>query len=137
MTTSTEKLTRTFGWFVQPLQWLGCKTEEWQKMLLLTMNFIPVVQEEIRVSTASPDAGDHAESLQTTRPERWTVWMQKLQSFLLRLVNRGDVIAYRIATSEDTIPLPKELPPFMPMALQDQLFSLAFTFAVICYWLAG
>jgi energy-coupling factor transport system permease protein len=143
LTTSTEKLTRTFGWFVQPLQWLGCKTEEWQKMLLLTMNFIPVVQEEMRASTASSDVDDYSESKQTASPTqtagpgRWSVWMQKLQDFLLRLVNRGDAIAYRIATDEDTMPLPEELPPFLPMALQDQLFSLAFTLVVICYWLAG
>jgi energy-coupling factor transport system permease protein len=137
MTTSTEKLTRTFGWFVQPLQWLGCKTEEWQKILLLTMNFIPVVQEEIRVSTASSGVGNHTEPTQTTRPGRWSVWMEKLQGFLLRLVNRGDAIAYRIATSEDTMPLPSKLPPLIPMTLQDQLFSLAFTLVIICYWLVG
>jgi energy-coupling factor transport system permease protein len=136
MTTSTEKLTGTFGWFVQPLQWLGCKTEEWQKILLLTMNFIPVVQEEIHASRA-PGAGQHAESAQSAKVGRWSAWVQALQGFLLRLVNRGDAIAYRVAAGEDTMPLPKELPPFMPMALRDQLFSLVFTLAVICYWLAG
>lgn len=133
MTTSTETLTRTFGWFVQPLQWLGCKTEEWQKILLLTMDFIPVVQEEIHASRSS-GVEPHAES---AKVGRWSVWMQTLQDFLLRLVNRGDAIAYRLATSEDTMPLPKELPPFMPMALRDQLFSLVFTLVIICYWLAG
>ncbi len=136
MTTSTEKLTRTFGWFVQPLQWLGCKTEEWQKILLLTMNFIPVVQEEIHASR-SPGTAPHAESSQSARVGRWSVWMQTLQDFLLRLVNRGDAVAHRVAASEEPLSLPKELPPFMPMALQDQLFSLAFILVIICYWFAG
>lgn len=136
ITTSTENLARTFGWFVQPLYWLGCKTEEWQKLLLLTMDFIPVVQEEIRASR-EPGVGHQAESAQTARAGRWSVWMQSLQGFLLRLVNRGDAIAHRIAASEDSLRLPKELPSFMPMALQDQLFSLAFTLVIICYWLAG
>ena len=133
MTTSAEKLTGTFGWFVQPLQWLGCRTEEWQKILLLTMNFIPVVREEIDSSRA-PGLGPHAPS---ARAGRWSVWMQTLQDFLLRLVNRGDAIAHRIAAGEDSLNLPEELPPFLPMALQDQLFSLAFILVIICYWLAG
>jgi hypothetical protein len=121
---------------VQPLQWLGCKTEEWQKILLLTMNFIPVVQEEIHASR-SPGTAPHAESSQSARVGRWSVWMQTLQDFLLRLVNRGDAVAHRIAASEEPLSLPKELPPFMPMALQDQLFSLAFILVIICYWFAG
>ena len=142
MTTATENLTRTFGWFVQPLHWLGCKTEEWQKILLLTMNFIPVVQEEIhasRSSGAAPSAesSQSSPSAQPARVGRWSVWMQTLQDFLLRLVNRGDAVAHRIAASEEPLSLPKELPPFMPMALQDQLFSLAFILVIICYWFAG
>ena len=65
VTTTTRNLSRAFGWFVQPLQWLGCRTDEWQKMLLLTLDFIPVVQSEIRVSAES-DAAANAESARTT-----------------------------------------------------------------------
>ncbi len=136
VTTSTETLARTFGWFVKPLHWLGCRTGEWQKMLLLTMDFIPVVQEEIRVSSAS-DVGNHAENTQTNRMGRWSVWMQKLQGLLSRLVDRGDTIAHRIAEDGDSCYLPAELSPLVPMALLDQLFSMAITLLVICYWLAG
>lgn len=136
ITTSTENLARTFGWFVKPLDWLGCRTGEWQKLLLLTMDFIPVVQEEIRASSTS-DVGDHDVSTPTNRTGRWSVWMLKLQGLLLRLVARGDSIAHRIAENEDSCHLPARLSPLLPMTLLDQLFSLTITLVVIGYWFAG
>ncbi len=136
MTTSTKSLASTFGWFVQPLQWVGCRTEEWQKLLLLTMDFIPIVQEEIRVTTASEDEV-HAEGSQPIHKSRWAVWTQKLQGLLARLVDRGDAVAHRMAVNEDSVLLPVVLSVLLPIALLDQLFSLVITLVVICYWLAG
>lgn len=136
ITTSTATLARTFGWFVQPLQWLGCRTEEWQRLLLLTMDFIPTVQEEMNTSMSS-DIDKHAESASRVRAGRWSVWSQKLHDFLLRLMDRGDIIAHSIAADDDSRHLPPELSPLMPMVLHDQLFSLAIAVVVICYWLAG
>lgn len=65
------------------------------------------------------------------------MWRQKLHGFLERLMDRGDTIAHRIAGDQDSLPLPAGLPPLMPMALHDQLFSLAITLVIACYWLAG
>jgi energy-coupling factor transport system permease protein len=137
ITTSTETLSRTFAWFMQPLQWLGCKTEEWQKILLLTMDFVPIVQQEIRACGTLP-GGIHAAG-DTSRSDagRWSIWSQKLHGLLLRLVDRGDLIAHRIAGERDTLSPPESLPPLMPLALYDQLFCLAIALVVVCYWFAG
>ncbi len=136
MTTSTKSLASTFGWFVQPLQWMGCRTEEWQKLLLLTMDFIPIVQEEIRVTTVSDDEVP-AEGSQPIHKSRWALWTQKLQCLLARLVDRGDAVAHRMAANEGSSLLPVRLSALLPIALLDQLFSLVITLVVICYWLAG
>ena len=136
ITTSTATLARTFGWFVQPLHWLGCRTEEWQRLLLLALDFIPTVQEEMKASMV-PDSDGHAESTSPGREGRWSVWRQKLHDFLLRLMDRGDIIAHSIAADEDSTHLPPELSPLMPMVLHDQLFALTITVVVVCYWLAG
>ncbi len=137
ITTSTEILSRTFAWFMQPLQWLGCKTEEWQKILLLTMDLVPVVQQEIR-ACATPDGGIPAAGyISRTDAGRWSVWRQQLHGLLLRLVDRGDMIAHRIAGEQDSLRPPESLPPLMPLAFYDQLFCLAMALAVACYWFAG
>jgi energy-coupling factor transport system permease protein len=136
VTTSTKRLASAFGWFVTPLQWLGCKTDEWQKVLLLTMDFIPVVQAEIRV-TAEAGVSSPVEPDQSINEGRWTVWTKKLQCLLLRLVDRGDKLAHQIVADEETSQPPVVLSPLFPMALLDQLFSLLITLLVVIYWLAG
>ncbi|MDH3454566.1 MAG: energy-coupling factor transporter transmembrane protein EcfT [Desulfuromonadales bacterium] len=135
-TTSSEVLTRTFGWFVQPLEWLGCKTEEWQKILFLTMGFLPAVQEEMHAAIAL-DVGEHVESTSIPMAGRWSVWSHKLHDFISRLMDRGDLIAHRIAVDEAATQLPPGLFPLLPMALHDQLFSLMIACLVVCYWFAG
>lgn len=136
ITTSTEALAGAFGWFVQPLRWLGCKTEEWQKILLLSMDFIPVVQQEMHA--CSPFAtGIQVEPKSRSFAVRWSTWRQRLHDFLLRLVDRGDTIAHRIAGDQGSSCGPAGLPPLMPMALRDQLFSVTMTLVIVCYWFAG
>ena len=105
-------------------------------MLLLTMDFIPLVQAEIIV-TSEPVVGCSDKSTQTTKMSRWSVWLQKLQGLLARLVDRADTVAHRVAAHEDSSLLPAELSPLLPMVLLDQLFTLAITLVVISYWLAG
>ncbi|MGK2943680.1 MAG: CbiQ family ECF transporter T component [Desulfuromonadales bacterium] len=136
ITTSTETLSGTFGWFVQPLQRLGFKTEEWQKILSLTMDFIPVVQEEIHACSTS-EVDNHAEPTLSNETGRWSMWRQKLHGFVLRLANRGDLIAHRIAGAGNSLHCPAELSPLMPLALHDRLFSLTIAMVVFFYWLAG
>lgn len=129
ITTSTKSLAISFGWFVKPLQWLGCRTDEWQKIVLLAMDFIPVIHEEIRGSSPTDVA-----SPPRTWGDRWSLWMKSLHDFLMRLVSRGDTIAHRIAEDEISSRLPVELSPLLPMAFLDQLFSLTITLVILCYW---
>lgn len=136
ITTSTETLSGTFGWFVQPLQLLGCKTREWQKVLLLTMDFMPIVQEEIHACSSS-DVENHTVSTLQNGIGRWSAWTMKLHGLVLRLLDRGDMIANRIAADDLPPHLGAGLPTLMPMALHDQLFSLTITLVVITFWLAG
>jgi energy-coupling factor transport system permease protein len=134
ITTTKEALCQTFGWFVQPLNWLGCRTEEWQKILLLTIDFVPLVQEEMRAigKTAAP-----AEPLVVNRPSVWCAWAEKLQDFLSRLVSQGDSIAYRIATKEETLDLPVALPSLFPLSFHDQLFFVIVSLVAVCCWIVG
>lgn len=136
ITTSTESLSGTFGWFVKPLQWLGFNTDEWQKILLLTMDFIPVVQAEIRVA-ANSGADASVEHPPQRARGRWALWMDKLQSLLSRLVDRGDKVAHQLAANGDSFTRPAELTPLLPMALADQIFSFAILLLIASYWLIG
>jgi energy-coupling factor transport system permease protein len=136
MTTSTESLAGTFGWLTQPLSRVGCRTREWQRLLLLSMDFIPVIRNEMRKASMAGTAGNAA----IPPPGRmglWTTWMQKLQGLLLHLADHGDSIAHRLAADEDSLPLPSGLSPLLPMARHDQGFSAVMALATLCYWLAG
>lgn len=135
ITTATEDLVRAFDWVVTPLRWLGCRTREWQKLLLLTMDFIPAIQHEMRA--AGDDAAGRAEAPGSAGGGLWSVWLQKFNGLLWRLVDRGDVIAHRLAADEDAFVLPLPLAPLVPMALLDQIFSGAMVLMILCYWLLG
>jgi energy-coupling factor transporter transmembrane protein EcfT len=136
ISTSTENLAKAFSWFVKPFQWLGCPTGEWQKLLLLTMDFLPVIQEEILATRREDDERSNASS-SPGRQGRWHRWLQKLNGLLLRLVERGDAIAHRLAGDEDPVNRPADLLPLFPMTLTDQVFSGAMMATMICYWLLG
>jgi energy-coupling factor transport system permease protein len=136
MTTSTASLTGAFGWFAQPFSRFGCPTREWQRLLLLSMDFIPLIRDEMRAAS-SANADDTAGIPPTGRPGLWESWMQKVQGVLLRLADRGDSLAHRLAADEESLPLPSTLPPMLPMARSDQGFSAVVVLTVVCYWLAG
>lgn len=104
--------------------------------MLLTMDFIPIVQEEIRATT-SPEGEASEEAGLPAKKSRWSTWNDKLQNLLLQLVDRGDVIALQIAKSEDVLHGPVALSPLLPMALLDQIFVLLITLLTVSYWLAG
>jgi energy-coupling factor transport system permease protein len=136
VTTSTEDLALTFGWFVRPLSWLGCRTREWQRTLLLAMDFLPVVHEELQASTSS-GTDQHQATTSEDSTGLWSRTMRRLHGLVLRLLDRGDMVAHRMAEEGVVTGLATELPPLFPMALHDQLFTLGATFIVICYWLFG
>jgi energy-coupling factor transport system permease protein len=136
ITTTTQSLALAFAWFVRPLRWVGCRTDEWQKILLLAMDFVPVVQEEIRASSQeeirTADAVPHAAS-----QGRFAAWGKRLHDLIFRLVARGDEIAHRLALDDAAALRPMVLPAFLPMALLDQLFSIAVCLVTLSYWLVG
>jgi energy-coupling factor transport system permease protein len=136
MTTSTESLAGTFGWLTQPLSRIGCRTKEWQRMLLFSMDFIPTIRDEMRVASMTENTVD-ATIPPSGRMGLWSTWMQKLQGLLLRLTDRGDSIAHRLVLNPDSLPLPPDLSPLLPMARHDQGFSAVMTLTALCYWLAG
>ena len=136
ITTTTQSLSLAFAWFVQPLRWLGCRTDEWQKILLLAMDFVPLVHEEIRASgqeeRRTADAVPPAAS-----QGRFAAWGKWLHDLIFRLVGRGDEIAHRLALDDAAALRPMVLPAFLPMALLDQLFSLFVCLMIFSYWLVG
>jgi len=135
ITTATGDLIRAFDWLVTPLRWLGCRTREWQKLLVLTMDFIPAIQHEIRAVRDA--ASTRGESHGPMGGGGWSAWMQKFNGLLWRLFDRGDVIAHRLAAEEDAFVLPLPLAPLVPMALLDKVFFGIMALMIICYWLLG
>lgn len=136
MTTSTDSLAGTFGWLTQPLSRVGCRTKEWQSMLLFSMDFIPVIRDEMRVVNMAENTVE-ATSPSSVRMGGWHTWMQQLQGVLLRLADRGDSIAHRLAGGEDLRSLVADLPPLLPLARHDQGFTAVMALATLCYWLSG
>ena len=136
ITTTTESLSQTFGWFVRPLRWLGCRTDEWQKILLLSLDFIPVVHAEIRAS-GQAERGSSDRLAPATSQGRFAAWGKRLHDLIFRLVGRGDEIAHRLTLGDDAVLNQNILPAFLPMALLDQLFSMDVCLVILSYWLVG
>jgi energy-coupling factor transport system permease protein len=136
MTTSTESLAGTFGWFAKPLSRLGCRTGEWQRLLLLSMDFLPVIRNEVRDARMLANDPD----VKQTPPRRrgsWTRWLLQLQGVLGRLADHGDRIAHHLAADGDGLRLPPDLPPLLPLARLDLGFTAIMALACLSYWLAG
>lgn len=135
ITTTIEDLTAAFGWFVQPLSRLGCRTDDWQKILLLALGFIPVVHEEILLSgrtenTSSTEQGHDGKG-------RWSGVCSKMQAFTERMLARGDTMAHLIATGDNSCCIPSALPAIKLLSLLDRYFITAIMLIMACHWLAG
>lgn len=132
MTTSTDDLAGAFGWYVRPLSLAGCRTEEWQGLLKLSLEFMPVVREELRAAGTGP-AAPAARDLRG----RWRRWTLTLQEVLMRLVDRGDSLARRLAAGEIDLPGLAESPPLLPLSRYDQGLIAVVSLAILVYWQAG
>lgn len=127
LTTSTLDLTRTFGWFTHPLCYFGFRPEEWQRLLLYAVHLLPVVSVEARAVGAA-EQKDRAIG-------RWDDWSARLGSLVLRLVERGDTLAQRVAAGEPVGDELSELPALLPLAVHEMLFILTFSLLVLlCRW---
>ncbi len=136
ITTTTESLSQTFGWIVRPLSWLGCRTGEWQKILLLALDFVPVVHAEIR--TLAQKESKTSDGLAPADSQgRFAAWGKRLLDLIFRLVDRGDEIAHKLTLDDAAVLKANVLPAFLPMTLLDQLFTMAVCLVILSYWLVG
>lgn len=135
ITTTVKELASAFGWFVRPLHWLGFHTDEWQKILLLTIRFLPTVHEEISRSKSS--GGGTEEAPAGVGLPRWHSITHSVSVFVQRLLNRGDKLAHLLADGKEDDLLPPALPAFLPLALADKLLVLFLTLITFTAWLAG
>lgn len=133
-TTSVDALAEAFGWFVRPLQKVGCRTDQWQATLRMTLAFLPAIHEE-----ATDSAGIVQRSsveARHRRPGRWTTWAARLQHFVLRLVERGEEIARDLAAG-GAPPAPDERTPLFPLARHDTYAVIMLGAVTLCYSVAG
>ena len=135
ITTSTIDLSLAFGWMVRPLGLLGFRTTEWQKIMLQALDFIPLVFMEINASAQIDNTSDKHSA--EVKQGRFHTWGKGLHRLIFRLVDRGDKIAYRLTVDGDATAGRQRLPAFLPMALLDQLFSMAVCLVILSYWLVG
>jgi energy-coupling factor transport system permease protein len=136
ITTSTMDLSLAFGWFVRPLGLIGFRTTEWQKIILQALDFIPLVHAEIGASSQGKGRGDDDCNVET-RPNRFHALGKGLHCLILRLVDRGDEIACRLAEDGDSPSGQQRLPAFLPMVLLDQLFVLTVCLVTFVFCLVG
>lgn len=130
LSTSTADLARAFGWFIRPLRHFGFHPDELQGLLLHALYFLPVVRAEAGVAGATGETG---------RAERsnWEDWSARLEGFVLRLVERGDVMAHRLAAGKSVGERLTDLPPMLPLASREKLFILTFTLLALLCQLMG
>ncbi len=121
-TTSPEHLARTCGWFLTPLGLLGCRVHEWEEILLLSLNFLPVLHEEVIAS--APARG--ATSSRGVAPEgirfRVSQWNQHLTDALERLVLRADAMASEIVKGDIALAASASLGPLSAMDFLTLLY---------------
>jgi energy-coupling factor transport system permease protein len=134
LTTSVEELVAAFGWFVSPFKWLGCKTDEWQKTLLLTVQLLPVVHGEMN---SVKETGDERETAALPKVSRWHSMGVVFMSFVDRLLTKGDKVAHGLAEGQHLEKQPASLPGLLPLTLQDQLFAVSCGILIFIYSLVG
>lgn len=124
VTTSIEELVGAFGWFAKPLQWLGCKTDEWQQILLLTVGFVSVVGEEVK-EVPSRMNGSYEDRAKAPAGRRNEKRADMLRTFVQRMVERGDTAAHFVASGSGLYQQPAEPSALFPLAFHDKLFALS------------
>ncbi len=134
ITTSIDDLAAAFGWLVRPLSHVGCRTDDWQKTLLLALGFIPVVHAEIN---DSGNNGTASAGRERNDRGRWSLFFAKTEDFIQRMLTRGDKMAHEIAADGSSNQNPSELPSLTPLSLIDRYFISTTVLAVVCHWLAG
>ncbi len=135
LTTSVDDIVAAVGWAVSPLSRFGMNTADWEKMTLLSLQFIPVVYEQVEQSGTANACAEMSRRKSPGR--RWVQWSERLNAFVLSLVERGDKVAHDLITKdEDQLPSDR-LTPLIPLTLLDKLFVMSLFMVVCGYWLTG
>jgi len=130
LTTSAESLATTLGWYLKPLHYLGFKVAEWQRLMLLSLHFLPVVQEEARSARAiTPNFSGRSEAAEAR--------IGRLRQFLHRMIDRGDEVAQGLVADEGPCTELEPLPPLWPLSFADSLFLVAMVLLLLTTWIAG
>lgn len=135
ITTRIEDLSAAFGWFVKPLSRLGCRTEDWQKMVLLALGFIPVVREEMHLSVRGE--ADSSVARDQGWKGRWSASCTKMKAFTERMLVRGDTMAHQIAENDNSCPISCALPSIWPLSQPDRYIVVAMILIIVFHWLTG
>lgn len=131
VTTPLEALAGAFGWFVSPLARLGCRTDEWQEILLMALGFLPLVQAETRAARdAQSPRVEKARSLQAFGPR----WLETLRTVLQRLLDQADQTAHRLAADLEPQASPTLLPPIWPLPPVDRRAVASLVVIVAVYF---
>lgn len=136
ITTSTASLSLAFGWLVQPLALLGCRTDAWQKIMAQAIDFIPLVHAEISASAKAEEATSDKYS-PVIKQDRLHAWGKSLHNLIFRLIDRGDEIAYRLAADDESVLEQQCLQAFLPMTFLDQLIVVIVFLVTLSYGLMG
>ncbi len=134
VTTPLEGLAGAFGWFVSPLARLGCRTDEWQQILLMALGFLPLVQAETRAARgAKSSAVEKSRSLQAVGSS----WLETLRTVLQRLLDQADRTAHQLAAGQEPLVSPTPLPPIWPLPPADRRAVASLVVIVAVYfWMA-
>ena len=136
-TTSPELLARACGWFMTPLGWLGCRVHEWEEILLLSLNFLPVLHEEV-VATASVGRAAPPHESATRGIGQWlSQWCKHLTDALERLVLRADAMAREIVEGDVAPAAPASLGPLFTLDFYTLLYIAGGVGFTSLYGLAG
>jgi len=120
LTTSPEQISGAFGWLLRPLQWFGVKIESWQRLLLLSQQFLPVV-------------GDEAQAIITSKEGKRAAMKQALH----RLIDKGDQIAQTMVADGTHLQDLTALPKLLPLGWGDRLLTFTLLAVLVLGWLVG
>lgn len=136
-TTSPEQLARACGWFMTPFGWLGCRVDEWEEILLLALNFLPVLHEEVVATASVADATPPHESATRGIRQRLSHWSKHLTDALERLVLRADGMAREIVEGDVALAAPASLGPLFAVDFPTLLYLAGGVGFAVLYGLAG
>jgi len=129
--TPPELLARACGWFLRPLERLGCPVPEWEGLMLLALRFIPVLQQRVAASAAADEGGN------ASRRRRFAAWQRRLVGLLDEIVVEADGIAQRIVAGEERLAPVTTLPPLRSLTALDLTAVAAAVALSLGYLLLG